>query len=95
MLALSEEESDDSMLEEIGAVYCFTHLKGGNTTSRVTHVWSREGEEKARIELNVRSASWRTWSSKRIPAHWAGEWKVVVLDAAGKEIGTTNFTVGG
>jgi hypothetical protein len=49
----------------------------------------------ARVDLPVRAASWRTWSSKKIPAHWAGEWKVVVVDESGAELGATSFLVGG
>lgn len=80
--------------EDIERVYGFTEVRGGEEGDSVTHVWLREGEEIARVKLPVKSAKWRTWSSKRIPGEWAGEWKLVVLDAEGNELAATEFRVG-
>jgi len=45
----------------------------------------------ARVSLAVGSNDWRTYSSKRFLPQWAGEWKVVVLDAQEEEIITIPF----
>ncbi len=86
--------SSDSFPADVGEVYCFTHIKGAEGETTVTHVWYQGETERARVELTVRSASWRTWSEKKIPAEWAGSWRVVVLDESDNEIGSTTFTVG-
>ncbi|UCF80591.1 MAG: DUF2914 domain-containing protein [Acidobacteriota bacterium] len=86
--------SSDSFPADVGEVYCFTHIKGADGETTVTHVWYQGETERARVELNVRSASWRTWSKKKIPAEWAGSWRVVVVDESDNEIGSTSFTVG-
>ncbi len=45
------------------------------------------------MTLAVKGASWRVWSSKSIQPELKGEWKVDVLDAAGKVLSSIPFTV--
>jgi len=80
---------------EVGTVYCYTQLQRAEGETKITHVWYHGEKEMARVDLPVRSSSWRTWSSKKIPAAWSGDWKVVILDEAGERLGSTSFTVGG
>ena len=77
----------------VGKLYCFTHLVGAAAPTTVTHVWYRGDQEMARVVLPVRSADWRTWSSKRILPGWTGSWRVEVLDAAGQVLQTIPFTL--
>ena len=75
------------------SVWCWSKItgaEGGQTT--VTHVWLYEGAEMARVELPVRSSSWRTWSQKN-PYGKEGNWEVQVLDASGNQLGSVKFTV--
>lgn len=74
-------------------IYCFTHIEGAADPTEIQHVWIHEGEEMARITLPVRSASWRTYSSKKMLPSWTGAWKVEVRDAAGSVLKTVEFTV--
>jgi hypothetical protein len=76
-----------------GRLYCFTRIVGAQGETQVTHVWLYRDKEMARVTLPVRSASWRTYSSKQILPEWAGEWQVQVLDEAGQEIGVIPFTL--
>ena len=75
----------------VGTLTCLTRVEGSAGQTTITHVWLKDGSEMRRIELPVRSSSWRTWSQKNVSA---GSWTVKVLDASGNEIGSTSFTVG-
>lgn len=76
-----------------GQLFCFTKLVGAEGETSVTHVWLYQDKEMARVTLPVRSASWRTYSSKNILPEWSGEWKVQVLDEAGEEVAVIPFTL--
>ena len=78
---------------QMGKLYCFTRIAGAERETQVTHVWLYQDKEMARVSLPVRSASWRTYSSKQILPEWAGEWKVQVLDESGQVIGVIPFTL--
>jgi len=74
-------------------LFCFVEVRGAETETQIQHVWYWEGREMARIELPVRSARWRTWSSKRILEEWTGSWRVDILDMGGATLGSASFTV--
>jgi len=83
----------DSYRADFGKLYCFTRIVGAQGDTEVTHVWYYQDNELARVKLSVRSADWRTYSSKRFLPQWAGQWKVVVLDAGGNEIAIIPFSL--
>ncbi len=69
--------------------YLWMRLTGG-PSDPVTVRWTT-GEHTFDVELRVGSASWRTWSSKKL---WkSGDWSVEVLDAAGASLFRTDFSV--
>jgi len=74
-------------------IYCFTRIAGAEGDTTVTHLWLKDDREMARVVLPVRSANWRTWSSKQLTSDWRGNWRVAVLDAAGHELASIPFTV--
>jgi Protein of unknown function (DUF2914) len=76
---------------DYGKLFCFTRIVGAEENTQVTHVWYYQDDEMARVSLSVGSADWRTYSSKRFLPQWAGEWKVVVLDAGQNEITSIPF----
>jgi hypothetical protein len=76
---------------DFGKLYCFTRIVGAQGDTEVTHIWYYQDNELARVTLPVKSADWRTYSSKRFLPQWAGQWKVVVLDGDGNEIATIPF----
>ena len=78
----------------VGTVYFYTVFEGDFPPSSFEHVWARDGEEVARVEVNARGPRWRTWSAKQIPADWTGAWTVTVVDAQGNELESVEFTVG-
>ena len=77
----------------VGKLFCFTKVTGADADTSVTHVWYHAGKEMNRVTLAVKGASWRVWSSKSIQPELKGEWKVDVLDAAGKVLTSIPFTV--
>lgn len=81
----------ESYRADYGKLYCFTRIVGAQEDTEVTHVWFYQDDEMARVTLPVRSSDWRTYSSKRFLPQWAGEWKVVVLDADQTVISTLAF----
>lgn len=81
----------DSYRADFGKLYCFTQITGAQGDTEITHVWYYQDSELARVTLPVRSSNWRTYSSKRFLPQWAGQWKVVVLDEAQRELATLPF----
>lgn len=84
---------DSIFSNNIGTVYCYTHITGARDATDIVHIWYYEDEEKARVPLTVKSESWRTWSSKTIQPVWTGKWQVVVVDANGKKLASDSFHV--
>jgi hypothetical protein len=74
-------------------IYCWNLITGGENPTTVEHVWYLGGEEMARVTLDIKYPRVRTWSSKTILPEWTGDWKVEVVDSAGKVIGSTAFKV--
>ena len=78
---------------DYGKLFCFTRILGAEKETQVTHVWYYQESELARVELPVGSADWRTYSSKRFLPQWAGQWQVVVLDEAGRQLASVPFVL--
>jgi type II secretory pathway predicted ATPase ExeA len=85
--------SGTSFAASLGKLYCFTKVTGAQSPTRITHVWYFEGTEKARVDLAVNSASWRTYSSKIVRPDQLGAWHVNVLDSVGTVLKTLKFEV--
>lgn len=77
----------------VGKLYCFTKIAGAESPTQITHGWYFDGTERARVDLAVNSASWRTYSSKIIQAHEQGAWRVDVVDSEGNVLRTLEFEV--
>ena len=84
-------QPDSIFIDTVEKVYCYTRITGAADTASVFHVWYHEEVEKARVELVVRSADWRTWSSKKILEGWTGIWRVDVLLSDGKLLRSMEF----
>lgn len=86
-------DSGNSFTADVGKLYCFTKIMGAESPTHVTHVWYFDGTERARVDLAVNGASWRTFSSKIIQPHELGAWRVDVLDADGNVLKSLDFEV--
>lgn len=85
--------ADTSFTTDIGTVYCFTQITGATDTTQIAHVWYYKDQEKARINLDIKSDDWRTWSSKRIQQSWTGRWRVMIEGPEGNVLATKNFVI--
>ncbi|MBE0501983.1 MAG: DUF2914 domain-containing protein [Desulfuromonadales bacterium] len=61
-------------------IYFFTEVLNADATT-LTHLWTYNDIEIARVKLSIDSDRWRTWSSKQIWHLTPGEIKVQVLDS--------------
>jgi Protein of unknown function (DUF2914) len=77
----------------VGRLYCFTKVIGAQTDTTIIHHWYLNGKLKASVTLPVRSAAWRTWSSKDIMPQETGDWMVEVLTAEGDALESILFLV--
>jgi Protein of unknown function (DUF2914) len=77
----------------IEKITCLTVVKGLEAPTSVTHVWYRDGKTMARVDLNIGSSNWRTWSSKRLLPDWTGHWEVKILDSDNRVLGSADFTI--
>ena len=86
--------ADTNFPANVGKLYCITKITGATGASKVTHVWYYGETERARILLDIRSASWRTYSSKRIQAHETGDWHIDVLGPDDESLKVIQFVIG-
>jgi len=85
--------SGDVFAKETPRVYCFCKVVGAAADTQITHNWYYKGSLKASVKLNVRSSSWRTWSSKTIIPEWDGEWMVEILSEDGSPLESIIFYI--
>lgn len=84
---------DTAFAADIGSVFCFIQVEGVDNDTKIFQVWYHKDEEKARIELDIESTKWRTWSSTSIMEAWTGPWRVMVEDSNGNVLATTSFHI--
>lgn len=84
---------DTTFSADVGTIYCYNVIEGAQDTTEISHVWYYKDEEKARINLDVKSDNWRTWSSKTILEKWTGPWRVIIEDKDGNILATKSFTI--
>lgn len=77
----------------VGKLYCFTKVVGAQTDTKIIHNWFMNGKLKSSVTLPVKSANWRTWSTKEIKENDAGDWMVEVLSETGEPIESILFFI--
>ena len=93
VIGLEVVAASTSFPSSIEKLYCFTKIVGANEPTQITHVWYYDETEHARVELDVKSKDWRTYSSKLILPHETGKWHVDVLDKDGRILETYRFDI--
>ncbi len=85
---------------QLGAVFLMTRVEGyveENSSKLIYHHWKYKQNGKfisvAKVPLEIKSKSWRTWSRKRVTSNGIGDWKVEILDSDGKILKTVPFRV--
>jgi hypothetical protein len=86
-------EPGDSFAADVGKIWCWSKIKGGEGET-IKHVYYHGDKEMAVVELQIRSALFRTYSSKRILPDWVGPWRVDIVDADGQVLKSLSFTIG-
>ena len=86
-------EPGEEFPADVGKVWCWSKIKDGQETT-IKHVYYYEGEEKAVVNLEIRSPLFRTYSSKRILPSWTGSWCVDIINADGDVMQSLDFTIG-
>ena len=86
-------DAGDTFDASVGKLYCYTKIVGAESPIEITHVWYFGDTERARVNLQVESASWRTRSSKVIQTHEVGNWHVDVIGPEGEVLETIEFTI--
>lgn len=84
---------DTAFASTVENVWCFVKVAGAADTTSITHVWYYNDREMSRVELAVKSANWRTWSSKMILPEWQGIWRVDVLSPGGEVLKSGTFAI--
>lgn len=87
--------ADSTFSSDVNTLYCFTKINGAEKSPVLKHIWYYENEEKASIDLTIRTNSFRTWSSKKIWKSWIGEWRVEVIDENGEILASKKFVIEG
>ena len=83
----------DSFEVTVAKLYCFTKIVGAQEEIEIAHVWYHGDVERSRVNLSIRAASWRTWSSKIIQAHEIGDWHVDVIGPDDEVLETVEFEI--
>ena len=77
----------------VGRLYCFTKISVSRIPSKITHVWYLRDIERTRVNLPIKSYTWRTYSLKTIRTDDIGDWRVDVLGPEGTVLSTLHFKI--
>ena len=80
---------------QVGDVaWAWISLKNSGDSQPATMVWTRDGQIRSRLTLEIgTSPRWRTWSRRTMRASDVGDWHVEVQDAQGQVLHTMRFEV--
>ncbi|TET89518.1 MAG: DUF2914 domain-containing protein, partial [Desulfobacteraceae bacterium] len=83
----------NSFKASVDKLYCFTKIVGAQSPIEITHVWYFGNSKMAKVNLPVKSSSWRTYSSKTIHPQDIGDWHVEVLGPEGSVLWSLQFKI--
>lgn len=86
-------DAGTSFKADVGKLFCVVKVSGAQTPVEINHVWYFGETERAKVALPVKSAAWRTFSSKIIQPHEIGKWRVDILGPDGKVLKTVEFEI--
>jgi len=78
--------------DDLDKIFCFTKIVGALDTTLVKHVWYLGDNELVSVDLPVKSASWRTWSSKLVDMG-LGKGHVEIVSEGGDVLGKADFEI--
>ena len=83
----------ESFSNDVGKLYCYTKVTGGEEGDTITHKWYYGDDVMAEVTLGVKSSEYRTYSSKNLMSQWKGDWRVEIASSDGTVLETLNFTL--
>jgi len=84
-------EANGQISADVGQLFYFNDVQGGPGT--IQHVWIWQGRTMATVSLEIKSARYRTWSSKRIQPEWTGKWRVESRSSDGTVLSFKEFEI--
>jgi hypothetical protein len=78
--------------DDLDKIYCFTKVTGAEDTTSVNHVWYMGDKQIISVNLPVKAASWRTWSSKMLDMG-LGKGHVEIVSEGGDVLGKAEFEI--
>jgi hypothetical protein len=84
---------DSQFRSDVGKLCYLTRIVGASHPTSVTHVWYFGGRKQLEVSLAVKSANWRTYSSKTIRPREIGDWRVEVLGPEGQRLAVCGFRI--
>jgi hypothetical protein len=78
--------------DDLEKIYCFTKVIGAADTTSVNHVWYMGDKQIISINLPIKGASWRTWSSKMLDMG-LGKGYVEIVSEGGDVLGKAEFEI--
>ena len=84
-------EANGGISADVAQLFYFTDVQGGPGT--IQHVWIWQGRTMATVSLEIKSARFRTWSSKRIQPEWTGKWRVEARSSDGAVLSFKEFEI--
>ena len=77
-----------------GKIYLWTEIEAKQVPTMIHHIYYLDGEKISDVSLDVRSARWRTWSSKTIAnQRYRGGWRVDIATSSGEILRQLYFEV--
>ncbi len=76
---------EDIVPKSVRKLYFFTEIHNAQG-KQIIHRWRYGARIMAEVPLEIKTARFRTWSSKRLSPAWAGRWWVEVVDEQGQVI---------
>jgi hypothetical protein len=93
---ISDKQPDGTATEfskDVPKIYYWTKITGAKSEEAVKHVWYQGDNVIGEISLNVKTPSFRTWSSKTVYPGLEGALSVAVIDASGNVLKKDEFTI--
>lgn len=78
--------------DDLDKIYCFTKIGGAQDTTSINHIWYFGDKEIVKVNLAVKSVSWRTWSSKTVNMG-LGKGYVEIVSEDGDVLGKAEFEI--
>ncbi len=91
--SLTPKGASDSFEANVGKLYAFTKITGAEGETTIKHLWFHGDQLVSEVELPIKAASWRTYSSKTITPEMTGPWKVDVTTHDGTVLKSIPFTI--